>query len=125
MKKHGPPPIEKQWRPVCETTRFPCPATKGRWVIVEMRTLFMGVGNNQVICHLCRQKLSVEPSFTHVLLDPTWKTAYRRAQEKEKAKEALDIVARMVAEHVIEDMEKERLGDRTTDQSHQLENRDR
>jgi hypothetical protein len=79
----------------------------------------MGVGDNQVICHLCRQKLrdsrAAEQSFTHVLLDPTWKTAYRRAQEKEKAKEALMIIAKMLAERVIEDMEKERLGDRTTD----------
>jgi hypothetical protein len=50
-----------------------------------------------------------------VLLDPTWKTAYRRAQEKEKAKEALNIIAKMLAERVIEDMEKESLGDRTTD----------
>lgn len=119
MKKHGPPPIEKQWCPVCETTRFPCPATKGQWVIVEMRTLFMGVGDNQVICHLCRRKWydsrAVEQSFTHVLVDPTWKTAHRRAQENEKAKEALNIIAKMLAERVIEDMEKERLGDRTTD----------
>jgi hypothetical protein len=85
----------------------------------------MGVGDNQVICHLCRRKLSVEPSFTHVLLDPTWKTAYRRAQEKEKAKEALNIIAKMLAERVIEDMEKERLGDRTTDLPRQSEDQDR
>lgn len=56
MKKHGPAPIADQWCPVCETTRLPCPASKGRWVIIEMRMLFLGVRHKQVICHVCRQR---------------------------------------------------------------------
>lgn len=83
-----------------------------------MRMLFLRAGDNQVICHLCRQKWydsrAVEQSFTHKLLDPTWKTAYRRAQEKEKAKEALKNIAKLLAEQFVENMEKERLGNRAS-----------
>ena len=117
MKKHGPPPIEKQWCPVCGTTRFPCPATRGRWVIVEMRMLFIGVAEKQIICAKCRQGWyhpdAVKQWSTSMLLDPTWKTAYRRAQQKEKAKEALDVIARILAERVMEDLEKEELAERS------------
>lgn len=110
MKKHGPP-IEKQWCPVCETTRLPCPATKGRWTIIEMRMLFVRVGEKQIICHKCRQRWYhpdvVKQWPTSVLLDPTWKTAYRRAKEKEKAKEALNGIVRILAEQLLEDLERE------------------
>lgn len=112
MKKHGLPPIESQWCPVCEVTRLPCPANKGRWIIIEMRMLFMRPGQRQIICYKCRQKwydpAVVKRSLTHMLLDPTWKTAYRRAQETVKAKEALKVIAEMIVERVIEDIEKER-----------------
>lgn len=119
MKKHGPAPIEDQWCPVCETTRLPCPASEGRWVIIEMRMLFLGVRHKQVICHVCRQRWyvprAVEKSLTYMLLDPRWKTAHRRAQQKEKAKEALDVIARMLADRMLEDMEKETIGNCDTE----------
>lgn len=83
-----------------------------------MRMLFLGPGENQVICYRCRQKWYdsrvIEGSYTHRLLDPTWKTAHRRAQEKEKAKEALKNIAKILAEQLVEDMEKERLGNRAS-----------
>lgn len=78
--------------------------------------LFMGVAEKQIVCHQCRQRWyhpdAVKSWSTSMLLDPTWKTAYRRAQQKEKAKEALDVIARILAERVMEDLEKEALTER-------------
>lgn len=57
--------------------------------------LFMHPGQRQIICYKCRQKwydpAVIKRSLTHTLLDRTWKTAYRRAQETVKAKEALNV----------------------------------
>lgn len=80
--------------------------------------LFMHPGQRQIICYKCRQKwydpAVVKRSLAHTLLDPTWKTAYRRAQETVKAKEALKVIAKMVAERAVDDFENERLRSRSS-----------